>query len=84
MSQFDKLLEKIKSLDKNLRFDEVKKVLEVYGYTMKGPAGGSSHMTFRKPGSHPITIPIHEPIKRIYILMVKEVVESEGTDEKNN
>ena len=28
MSQFDKLLQRIKSLDKNLRFDEIRKILE--------------------------------------------------------
>lgn len=32
MSLFDKLLQRIKLLDKNMRFDEVRKVLETYGY----------------------------------------------------
>lgn len=84
MSQFDKLLRRIKSLDKNMRFHEVRKVLEAYGYSMSGPSSGSSHRTFRKPGVQPITIPVHEPIKRIYIVMVKEIVESEENDEENN
>ena len=43
MSQFDKLLQRIRSLDKNLRFEELQKVLEHYGYTMSDPASGSSH-----------------------------------------
>ena len=77
MSQFDKLLYRIKSLDKNLRFDELRKVLEFYGYVMKGPTGGSSHKTFRKPGELPVTIPQHEPIKRAYVEIVKRIVESE-------
>ena len=81
MSKFDKLLQRIRCLDKNMRFDELKKVLEYYGYTMSGPSGGSSHKTFRKPGEMPITIPIHEPIKRAYIELVREVVESEVSDE---
>lgn len=84
MSQFDKLLRRIKSLDKNMRFHEVRKILEAYGYTMSGPGSGSSHRTFRKPGVQPITISVHEPIKRIYIVMVKEIVESEENDEENN
>ena len=84
MSQFEKLLMRINALGKNLRFQEVKKVLEEYGYTISGPSGGSSHKTFRKPGKQPITIPQHDPIKRIYIIMVKEIVESEEDDEKNN
>lgn len=84
MSQFDKLLERIRSLDKNLRFDEVRKVLEALGYTMTGPRGGSSHKTFRKSGHYPITVPIHEPIKTVYIMMVKEAVESEENREQND
>ena len=35
MSKFDKLLQRIKQLDKGLRFDEVKKVLLSYGYELK-------------------------------------------------
>ena len=50
---------------------------------MKQPNGGSSHYTFRKDGHTPITIPKHEPIKKIYVLMVKQIVESEeNQDEK--
>ena len=77
MSKFDKLLERITSLSKDMRFDELRKVLESYGYTMHSPKGGSSHYTFRKPGKMPITIPKHEPIKKVYIQLVKQIVESE-------
>ena len=81
MSQFDKLLQQIKNLDRNMRFDELRKVFDHYGYSMSGPASGSSHKTFRKPGKYPITIPQHEPIKRVYVEMVKEIVESEEDNE---
>ncbi len=84
MSKFEKLLQRIRMLDKDLRFDEVRRVLEAYGYTMSGPGSGSSHKVFRKNSSAPITIPAHEPIKRIYIVMVKEAIESEGDYEENN
>ena len=77
MSSWDKLLNKSLSLDKNLRFDELRKVLEKYGYTMYAPRSGSSHYTFRKPGCSPITIPKHEPIKKVYVELVRDVVESE-------
>lgn len=84
MSQFDKLLQQIRSLDKNMRFEELQKVLEYFGYTMTGPSGGSSHKTFRKPGYHPITIPQHEPVKRVYVEMVKDVIESEDSKDEND
>lgn len=83
MSKWDKLLQRIKTLSKDLRFEELRRVLESYGYTMHQPHGGSSHCTFRKPGCMPITIPTHEPIKTVYVLMVKEVIESEANNGEN-
>ena len=84
MSQFDKLLSRINALDNNMRFDEVRKVLETCGYKMGAPKSGSSHRTFRKTGCKPITIPTHEPIKRVYIIMVKEAIENDEQNEENN
>ena len=82
MSKWDKLLKRILTLSKDLRFEELRKVLESYGYDMKTPKSGSSHYTFRKSGCQPITIPKHEPIKKVYVEMVKQIVESEeGIDE---
>ena len=86
MSQFDKLLQRIRALDKNMRFEELQKVLEHYehyGYTMSGPASGSSHKSFRKKGKATITIPQHNPIKRAYVEEVKAIVESEENDDEN-
>lgn len=83
MSKWDKLLMKILSLSKDLRFKELRKVLESYGYVMNAPKGGSSHYTFRKSGCQPITIPKHEPIKKVYVEMVKEIVESEANNDEN-
>lgn len=74
---------RISTLSKDLRFDELKKVLESYGYVMYAPRGGNSHFTFRKPGCNPITIPKHEPIKKVYVEMVKNVVESEVNHHEN-
>ena len=83
MSKWDKLLQHILSLSKGMRFVELKKVLESYGYVMTAPRSGSSHYTFRKPGKTPITIPKHEPIKKIYVEMVRKVVEEETKHEDN-
>ncbi len=84
LSSWDKLLSRILSLSNDLRFDELRKVLEEYGYEMKTPRGGSSHYTFRKAGCMPITIPKHEPIKKVYVEMVKEIVESEAKNHEND
>ncbi len=75
MSKWDKLLARICTLSRDIRFDELRKVLESYGYEMNAPRSGSSHYTFRKKGCRPITIPKHEPIKKVYVEMVKQIVE---------
>lgn len=84
MSRWDKLILRIRSLSKDMRFNEIRKVLEEYGYVMNMPRSGSSHCTFRKDGCSPITIPKHESIKRIYIEMVREVVENENREKENS
>jgi hypothetical protein len=56
MSRWEKLIAKILSLDKDMRFDEL---------------------------CNPITIPKHEPIKVVYVKMVKDIVESDNNTEKN-
>ena len=48
---------------------------------MKGTSSGSSHFTFRKAGCAPITIPKHEPIKKVYVQTVKAVIESEENND---
>ena len=83
MCKWDKLLSRILSLDNELRFQELKKVLEYYGYEMNSPRGGSSHCTFRKKGKLPITVPRHEPIKKVYVMIVKTVIEEEMNHENN-
>ena len=82
MSRWDKLLARIQSLDKDMRFSELTKVLQSYGYTVSQPKRGSSHYTYRKAGCNPITIPNHEPIKVVYVKMVKEIVESEQNNKE--
>ena len=77
MSKWDKLIMKIKFLSADVRFSELQKALESYGYKMQSPRSGSSHYTFRKDGCSPITIPKHEPIKRCYVKLVKAIIESE-------
>ena len=83
MSRWDKLLARIFTLSKDLRFDELRKVLESYGYEMNAPRSGSSHYTFRKSGCQPITIPKHELIKKVYVEMVKQIVEGEVKNDED-
>ena len=81
MSRWEKLLARLQGLAKDMRFEELRNILESYGYSMSAPRSGGSHYTFRKPGRNPVTIPKHEPIKKVYVEMVRAVVEMEAADE---
>lgn len=74
MSKYDKLINKILSKNKDLRFSELVKVLESAGYEMRTPKGGSSHVTFRKSEKMPITIPKGHPINKAYIELVRNAI----------
>ena len=50
MLKWDKLIMRISNLSKDLRFGELPKIMESYGYVMAKPRGGSSHYIFRKRG----------------------------------
>ena len=39
MSKWEKLIKRILHLSKDMRFEELKNVLESYGYEMRGPRG---------------------------------------------
>lgn len=77
MSKWDKLIELILGLSGGLRFEELRIVLEAVGYEMCSSGSGDSHRTFRKAGCKPITIPVKNPVGRVYVKQVKEVVEKE-------
>jgi predicted RNA binding protein YcfA (HicA-like mRNA interferase family) len=74
LSQWDKLIDEILKLNKNMRFDDLAKALNKIGYQMNQPKGGSSHYTFRKNGKMPITIPKQSPMNKVYIELVKDAI----------
>ena len=78
MSQFEKLLERIKNNPKSVRFEELQKILEKYGFISSQPQGGSSHYTFRRSDGKKVTIPKHSPyVKAIYVKLVIDLIGEE-------
>jgi predicted RNA binding protein YcfA (HicA-like mRNA interferase family) len=69
----DKILFKISNNPKNVKFDIIKKLLIEEGY--KCINTGGSHYVFRKGGKISITIPLHKPIKIIYVKKVLKILE---------
>ncbi len=76
MSQWDKLMARLKNLSTDMRIEELAKILERCGYVQS--RGKGSHVLFRKQGSRPVVIPDHRPLKVQYIRMVRDIVENEG------
>jgi predicted RNA binding protein YcfA (HicA-like mRNA interferase family) len=76
LSKWDKLIAGVLKLNRNLRFEDLAKVLIKIGYTQNQPKGGSSHYTFRKKNCDPITLPKPKDtqIDIVYIRLVKEAV----------
>ena len=84
MGQWDKLIEQIPQLDKNLRFEDLSKALIRIGYVQRQPRRGSSHVTFRKFDKYPITIPKGNPVNIAYVELVRDAItlfESESSDD---
>jgi predicted RNA binding protein YcfA (HicA-like mRNA interferase family) len=74
MTKWQKLLKRLYDLDSSLRFEQLAKILEEHGYTASETSGGSSHITFRKKGCQPITVPRHSPIKKAYIEIIRDAI----------
>ena len=57
MTQREKLLAKIRSHPKNVRFDDLETLLGYYGYRLARVSG--SHHRYQRQGSPPVTISRH-------------------------
>ena len=74
MSTIAKLIDKMKRQPNGIRFKELEKVLEFYGYTMKSKTG-TSHRQFINIKGDVITIKQENPLKAVY---VKDVLKRIG------
>lgn len=72
MSKKDKLIKAMKNNPKNIPFEDIKKLLEDYGYVCHN--SGGSYFVFRKENTASIVIPFHKPIKAIYVKHVLEIL----------
>ena len=75
MSKKEKLKKAISNNPKNVKFEDLKKILESIGYTARN--GGGSHFVFTKDNSITLTIPYNRPVKVIYVKQVIKILEEE-------
>jgi len=82
LSKLKKLLERIRNNPKNVRFEELDKILIHYGFTKRQSSGGSSHYYYTK-GEKLLSVPFHKPhIKVIYVERAIELLEGEINDDE--
>ena len=79
MSKKEKLILAIINNPTNVKFEDLKKILESIGYTAVNRGG--SHYVFTKEGCLSLTIPYKRPVKVIYVKQVIKILE-EKEDEK--
>jgi len=77
MSKKDKLLKAIKNNPKDVRFEDLKKLLLSHGYT--GHNTGGSHWVFRKAGFPDEVVPYKKPVKAYYVI---RALKSIGVDDE--
>lgn len=73
MSKKQKLYQRILSIPKDLRFEELQKVVLDCGYQLDHITG--SHAIFTKPGCNPLTIVAKTPVKSY---LIKQVLDEIG------
>jgi len=79
LSKRDKLLQRLLDKPKDLRFEELEKVILMCGYRLNRNRG--SHAIYVKVGSPTLTIPIKTPVKSYLIDQVLYVIEDCLEDE---
>lgn len=78
-----KLAGEILKSPKDVGFEELRRLLEGFGYDCRQPRGGSSHYVFRRQGSMPISVPKDRPVNKKYVTQVVELLNLEEWYEKN-
>ncbi len=86
MSKRKKRLQKLRNNPKDVSFDDLRLVLEDYGFELQNIVG--SHYTFRimiDENPHLLVIPFHRPIKPIYVKkalqLIDRLINEEDTEE---
>jgi len=73
MSKFEKELARLKQNPKNVRYEELEKILLRIGFSKR--QRGTSHVVFRKEAVI-LTVPIKKPfLKSIYVKKTLDVIE---------
>ncbi len=82
--RLSKLVSQVLGNPKDVDFEVLKRLLEGFGYECRQPRRGSSHYTFRKAGTSPMTVPKKKPVNKAYVKQVIRLLDLEDWYEKNS
>jgi len=81
LGKLEKLFQKIKNNPRQVRFEELDKILIRSGFERKQPSSGSSHFVYTK-GNAQISVPKHQPhILTCYVQAAIKILEGELGDD---
>lgn len=81
MGKLEKLLQRIKNNPRQVRFEELDKILIRSGFERNQPSGGSSHYVYTK-GTSQISVPKRQPhILTCYVQAAIKILEGEIGDD---
>jgi predicted RNA binding protein YcfA (HicA-like mRNA interferase family) len=84
LSKLKKLLQKIKNNPRQVRFEELDKILLHYGFSKRQPKGGSSHYYYSKDEKH-ISVPFKQHhIGEAYVELALEALKGVISDDEEN
>jgi hypothetical protein len=75
MTKTTKLYERIKNNPHNISFEDIRKLLEFYGFELLRQSSGTSHFVFFKAGCGPITVPFRRPLKSYVVKSIIKILD---------
>ncbi len=78
-----KIVKKIINNPRDVDFNDIKKLLESFGYECTQPKGGSRHFIFRKKGVDHFSIPKKKPVNEFYVKHIIKLLDLRSWYEEN-
>jgi len=75
LSDIDKIIELLRRRPPEAGYEDVRRLLEAFGWTQKRQTG--SHVIFTKPGERSISVPLvgGRRVKRVYLIRIIELLD---------
>jgi len=81
MARKEKLLGRLRNNPNNVRFEDLDKLLQWYGFESRTPHGGS-HYIYKRKGCRPLSIPRRRSVGRVYVKRALALIEECGDSQE--